>query len=179
MDDEDIIQRLVIKPQNRSPFKYGSREVGNDDAIEVINQLIAVVDTLIEIEDDSEDWNKRKAWLNSVLNSMIHGLDAYAPKGQQPKYKWQGNVERLQVSFSGKTRQGLRYNYGKKLGKDVDGKWIPEQKVIDNLELAYAISVHKSQGSEFDYVYIVIPHKESHCYVQGRRVLLGACRKNK
>lgn len=28
--------------------------------------------------------------------------------------------------------------------------------------LLYAISVHKSQGSEFDYVYIVVPHKESH-----------------
>lgn len=34
--------------------------------------------------------------------------------------------------------------------------------VLDNLELAYTISVHKSQGSEFDYVYIVIPHKETH-----------------
>lgn len=64
--------------------------------------------------------------------------------------------------FSGESRRGLRYNYGKKLGQDKDGKWIPEQKVLDNLELAYAISVHKSQGSEFDYVYIVVPHKESH-----------------
>lgn len=63
---------------------------------------------------------------------------------------------------SGESRRGLRYNYGKKLGQDKDGKWIPEQKVLDNLELAYAISVHKSQGSEFDYVYIVVPHKESH-----------------
>lgn len=70
MDDEDLIERLVIKPQNRSPFKYGSREVSNDDAIEVINQLIAVVDTLIEIEDDSEDWCKRKEWLNSVLTEL-------------------------------------------------------------------------------------------------------------
>lgn len=70
MDDEDLIERLVIKPLNRSPFKYGSREVSNDDAIEVINQLIAVVDILIEIEDDSEDWSKRKEWLNSVLNEL-------------------------------------------------------------------------------------------------------------
>lgn len=70
MDDEDLIERLVIKPLNRSPFKYGSREVSNDDAIEVINQLIAVVDTLVEIEDDSEDWSKRKEWLNSVLNEL-------------------------------------------------------------------------------------------------------------
>lgn len=82
--------------------------------------------------------------------------------GKQPKYKWQGNIDRFQVVFSGESRRGLRYNYGKKLGQDKDGKWIPEQKVLDNLELAYAISVHKSQGSEFDYVYIVVPHKESH-----------------
>ena len=32
----------------------------------------------------------------------------------------------------------------------------------ENLELAYAISVHKSQGSEFDYVYIIIPKRDSH-----------------
>lgn len=70
MDDEEILNRIVIKPQNRGPFKYGSREVYNDDAIEVVNQLIAVVDTLIEIGDDTEDWNKRKAWLNSVLNEL-------------------------------------------------------------------------------------------------------------
>ena len=93
--------------------------------------------------------------------SMIHGLDSYAEPGKQPKYKWQGSIDRLQVVFSGKTRKGLRYNYGKNLGY-VEGKTIKEQKVLDNLELAYAISVHKSQGSEFDYVYIVIPHRDSH-----------------
>ena len=91
--------------------------------------------------------------------TTIHGLDRY---GENPKYKWQGSIERIQVNFSGKTRQEFRYNYGKNLGKDSEGYRIPDQKVLDNLELAYAISVHKSQGSEFDYVYIVIPHKESH-----------------
>ena len=70
MDQEDILDCIVLKPQNRSPFKYGSREVSNDDAIEVINQLLAVVDVLIEIGDTTEDWNVRKAWLNSVLNEL-------------------------------------------------------------------------------------------------------------
>ena len=91
----------------------------------------------------------------------IHSFDRFSKDGKMPKYKWQSTIERMQVNFSGKTRQGLRYNYGNDLGS-IEGKHIPAQKVLDNLELAYAISVHKSQGSEFDYVYIVIPHRESH-----------------
>ena len=105
---------------------------------------------------------KAEIYNGEIGITRIHGLDAYAPAGKQAKYKWQSKIDRLQVEFSGKTRKGLRYNFGKKLGQDIDGKWIQEQKVSDNLELAYAISVHKSQGSEFDYVYIVIPRKNSH-----------------
>ncbi len=94
--------------------------------------------------------------------TSIHGLDCSSKDGAQPKYKRQSTIDRIQVNFSGKTRQGLRYNYGRDLGRDENGKYIPDQEVLDNLELAYAISVHKSQGSEFDYVYIVIPQRESH-----------------
>lgn len=70
MGDEELLNRLALKPQNKSPFKYGSREVSNDDAIEVVNQLIAVVDTLIEIGDSTENWSVRKSWLNAVLNEL-------------------------------------------------------------------------------------------------------------
>lgn len=94
--------------------------------------------------------------------SVIHGLDSERDQYNRPKYQTQGNIERMQVLFSGKSRKGLRYNYGKNLGYTADGKKICEQKILDNIELAYAISVHKSQGSEFDYVYIVIPKRDSH-----------------
>lgn len=113
-------------------------------------------------QDSTKKNIKAEIYNGEIGLSMIHGLDAYSKDGKQPKYKWQGNIDRFQVSFSGKTRKGLRYNYGRDLGQDIEGRWIKDQNVIDNLELAYAISVHKSQGSEFDYVYIVIPHKESH-----------------
>src|SRR6516162_2547568 len=45
-------------------------------------------------------------------------------------------------------------------GRRSGGKWIPNQEVEENLELAYAISVHKAQGSEFERVYFIVPkHK--------------------
>jgi hypothetical protein len=101
---------------------------------------------------------ERKNVIAEIFNGEIglvsaHGLD----KENKSSY-----IERLQVAFSGPSRQGLRYSYGKNLGKTGNGKEIPAQKVDENLELAYAISVHKSQGSEFDYVYLVLPHRNSH-----------------
>lgn len=77
MDDEDTLNKIVVKPSNRAPFKYGSREVPNDDAIEIINQLLAVVDTLIELGDTSQDWNERKIWLNSVLGEIWQARGPY------------------------------------------------------------------------------------------------------
>ena len=67
MENEEILEKLVLKPSNRSPFKYGSREVSDDDAIEIINQLIVIIDYLITIKDDTENWEIRKVWLNSLL----------------------------------------------------------------------------------------------------------------
>ena len=108
------------------------------------------------------DSEKRKNEQAEVFNGeiglvMVHGLD-YANRA----YRFLPRLERIQVQFSNRNRKALRYNYGKNLGKFEQNKWIPEQKVQDNLELAYAISVHKSQGSEFDYVYIIIPKRDSH-----------------
>jgi len=86
----------------------------------------------------------------------LHGLD----KGQlgNPRF----TLERFQVVFA--RRENLWVGYGSGLGKknmaDPKSGWIAQQKVEENLELAYAISVHRAQGSEFERVYFVVPkHK--------------------
>ena len=57
-------------------------------------------------------------------------------------------------------KQHLGVGYGRNLGKKLDGKWMAKKLVEGNLELAYAISVQKAQGSEFDEVYFAVPkHK--------------------
>lgn len=101
------------------------------------------------------DYKARQAVRAEIYNGEIGIV------GPHPFDKKVYRLERFKVNFSGKTRQDFSYNYGKNLGQ-CNGKSIPEQKVLDNLELAYAISVHKAQGSEFDYVYIVLPQRDSH-----------------
>ena len=96
------------------------------------------------------DFNVRKAVRSEIFNGEIGVVSPHS----FDKGKKLSRLEHFQVKFSGTARAGFNYNYGKELGK-FNGRYIPKQKVEENLELAYAISVHKSQGSEFDYVYIV------------------------
>ncbi len=64
-------------------------------------------------------------------------------------------LKRFRVIFD--RRKEYSVGYGKELGKDANKRQISEEKVEENLELAYAISVHKVQGSEFERVYVIIP----------------------
>jgi hypothetical protein len=69
--------------------------------------------------------------------TKVHGFD-------HSKWTWRGfHLEQFQVVFSHKERYWVNYESE----RDVEGE----------LELAYAISVHKGQGSEFGRVYFVIP----------------------
>ena len=103
------------------------------------------------------DHNAHKAVRAEIYNGEI-GIVGPHPFDKNKKLYL---LEHFKVEFSGKSRRGFSYSYGKKLG-NFNGKYIPEQNVEENLELAYAISVHKAQGSEFDYVYIVLPQRDSH-----------------
>src|SRR3546814_16018528 len=47
-------------------------------------------------------------------------------------------------------------NYGREIPTATRGKFTSES-VENNLELAYAISIHKSQGSEFEQTFVVLP----------------------
>lgn len=67
---------------------------------------------------------------------------------------------RFQVVFS--RHPEMWVNYGSDLGKKDNTHYLRSEKVEENLELAYAISVHKAQGSEFQRVYFVVPkHKRA------------------
>jgi len=64
--------------------------------------------------------------------------------------KFLSRLKRFQVKFERKDHLGVGY------GGNLTGKGGSES-VEANLELAYAISVHKAQGSEFNHTYVVVP----------------------
>lgn len=102
-------------------------------------------------------------------------------------------LKRFQVKFARKEK--ICVNYGREIPTATKGKFTSES-VENNLELAYAISIHKSQGSEFQQTFVVLPasrrplsaellytaltRAQGHCrlYVQGNlSPLLDARRK--
>ena len=69
------------------------------------------------------------------------------------------SLDNLRVTFSSQT--GFEYTYS---GSDLD----EDGKL---LELAYALTVHKAQGSEFDTVFVVVPNP---CRILSRELLYTA-----
>ena len=61
-------------------------------------------------------------------------------------------LERFQVKFARK--KNLAVGYGRGLAER------RSEKVEENLELAYAISIHKAQGSEFNHTYVLVPRSK-------------------
>lgn len=102
------------------------------------------------------NWDTRKSEWIEVFNGDM-GF-AYPHAFDKKKLGYMSRLEHFNVQFKGKTNYSVGYGSG--LGKN-DRGWYIKEAPIDNLELAYAISVHKSQGSEFSTVYLVLPKRKS------------------
>ncbi|WP_158596097.1 ATP-dependent DNA helicase [Oleomonas cavernae] len=62
-------------------------------------------------------------------------------------------LKRFAVQFTRKP--GITVGYGKDVPHG--GRYLRNERVEDNLELAYAVSIHKAQGSEFAHTFVIIP----------------------
>jgi ATP-dependent exoDNAse (exonuclease V) alpha subunit len=76
-DDEQTLERIAFIPRDHRPFKFGSRSVSDDEAIQIISRFIEIVDVLIEIDDDSDNWHYRREWLGTLLTELWESRGAY------------------------------------------------------------------------------------------------------
>ncbi|MCL2152842.1 MAG: AAA family ATPase [Oscillospiraceae bacterium] len=127
------------------------------DTITLFDKVIQFVNRPKSNPINSYNWDLRRIEQIEIFNGDM-GF-TYPMAYERNKL---GNLKKLNhfsVKFRGKEQYSVAY--GGSLGKTSDGKLMKDEKPISNLELAYAISVHKSQGSEFDTVYLVLPYRKS------------------
>lgn len=77
MDNPDVLNRILFTPDDTRPFKYAARHVTDDDALSIVEKFLAVVDTLIAIGDDSEDWLTRRTWLSQIMAELWRSRGLY------------------------------------------------------------------------------------------------------
>jgi len=64
LDKPEIFDKIAIIPENDRNFKYATRNISDDDALELVEQFLEVVGYLLEIGDKTENWSVRKNGLN-------------------------------------------------------------------------------------------------------------------
>jgi hypothetical protein len=129
------------------------------DTITLFDKVIQFVNRPKSNPIYAYNWGTRKNEQIEVFNGDIgfsypHGFDY-----KKSYYSYMNKLEHFSVKFKGK--EDYSVGYGGKLGKADNGRWMKKEEPVKNLELAYAISVHKSQGSEFDTVYLVLPKRKN------------------
>jgi exodeoxyribonuclease V alpha subunit len=102
------------------------------------DQQIVKNDKVIQVVNE-----RRSSWMESTSGDQRR----YVANGEVGIVTWSEKArtgDRLSVVFG--TQPGIRFKY-----------WASQ--VNERLELAYAITVHKSQGSDFDTVFLVLPRE--------------------
>ncbi|MHB0858406.1 MAG: AAA family ATPase [Anaerolineae bacterium] len=77
MDRPEVLERILLVPDNARLFKYATRAFSDDDALGLIERFREVVGRLQEVGDTSENWTARQAWLASLEAELWGGRGLY------------------------------------------------------------------------------------------------------
>ncbi|MCY4338500.1 MAG: AAA family ATPase [Gammaproteobacteria bacterium] len=95
------------------------------------------------------NFKTRKSERVEIFNGEIGFVEKHGYDRNQKRRR----LKRFQVKFARKDH--LAVGYGQDLPSS--GNRSVNENVEENLELAYAISIHKAQGSEFNHTYVLVP----------------------
>jgi ATP-dependent exoDNAse (exonuclease V) alpha subunit len=132
--------------------------VGAMDGITLFDKVIQVRNRTKSNMAYALNANSRKPERIEIFNGELGFVKPHGFDGKGWQWKKDFWLKHFQVVFSRKKEFWV--NYGSELGNiEVNGvtRWVPRQPVEENLELGYAISVHKAQGSEFERTYVIVP----------------------
>jgi exodeoxyribonuclease V alpha subunit len=77
-DNEEALQKIAFFPENDRNFKYAMRHITDDDALEIVERALEIVDVLEkDLKDNTEDWSLRRIWLQGLLAELWHNRGRY------------------------------------------------------------------------------------------------------
>lgn len=128
--------------QDRIPSPIGIEEiVYGDKVINLINS------------------HRKEAWPpDDCLNYIANGeIGIVIGQFKQSYHKFKGRPQNTEIEFT--SQKGYKYTFK---------SWEFKEEGNNPLELAYALTVHKAQGSEFGKVFLIIPNP---CFLLTREML--------
>lgn len=132
-DRPDILKKIAFFPENSRNFKYGMRHISDDDALEIVERALEIVDVLQnELQDTSEDWNVRKKWLHSLVGELWRNRGRYPGLSQVLNYLDLSDVNLYFKSETAKGNEDKAYEYIKALlteGKNIQGLKVNQAKL--------------------------------------------------
>jgi hypothetical protein len=77
LERPDVLEKLVLFPDNPRNFKYGTRHISDDAALVLIERLLETTAFLRDLGDRSEDWSLRINWLQSLIAELWQSRGLY------------------------------------------------------------------------------------------------------
>lgn len=77
MDNPEIVDKILLVPDNQRNFKYATRVISDDDALDLVEKLLEIATILKGIGDTSEDWSVRISWLQSLVGELWRSRGLY------------------------------------------------------------------------------------------------------
>ena len=97
-------------------------------------------------------------WTDKVMQAINCRKTSY-PKGEGLSYVANGEIGLVVSTSKGKDRaDSMKVQFST---QPLSSYYYPRPNVDGELELAYALTVHKSQGSDFDIVFLILPKNAS------------------
>ncbi|UXN05111.1 AAA family ATPase [Bartonella sp. HY406] len=128
--------------------------IGAVDGVTLNDKVIQIKNRTTKNAIWGYDFNKKQSSKIDLFNGEIGYVNVHPFDLKDLKKAFQGHskayLKRFIVKFARKEHINVSY------GRDCPKKNGTES-VEQNLELAYAISIHKAQGSEFEKTFVVIP----------------------
>ncbi|MBB2868617.1 UNVERIFIED_ORG: hypothetical protein GGI63_005261 [Rhizobium esperanzae] len=161
------LNRLIHKQFRQTMIEASRKERNRKFPKPMGNEEIVYGDKVINLvnTDPKLPWNKHRRVYPAkddpyIANGEIGVAVGYFWKSGKPDYRW-----KLEVEFS--SQPSFKYDFA-------DRDFSEEKSAV--LELAYALTVHKSQGSEFGTVFLVLPNP---CRLISRELLYTALTRQK